>query len=109
VRAVDAAQALAELREISSEIEAAAIADDEGNVVAATPTDGDSLAAAGRTLLAHAAQLQGREPARVAATTAQGSVFVIREGGRTIVASTVPRPSIGLVFYDLKNCLRDAS
>jgi hypothetical protein len=105
VRAVDAAKALAELTEVSSEIEAAAIADDQGKVVAATRGDGDALAGSGRALLEHAARVQGREPAHLEVATAAGSVFVVREDGRTIVATTAPEPSAGLVFYDLKTCL----
>ena len=31
-----------------------------------------------------------------------GSVFVVRDGGRTIAATTTPEPTVGLVFYDLK-------
>jgi predicted regulator of Ras-like GTPase activity (Roadblock/LC7/MglB family) len=104
---VDAAQALAELVEISSQIDAAAIADKEGSVIAATLADSEALAGAGRALLEHAARAQsGREPARIDASTAQGSVFVVREGETTIVATTTPEPSVGLVFYDLKTCLR---
>jgi len=61
---VDAAQALAELTEISSEIETAAIADQQGNVTATTHQSGDALAAAGRALLEQAARVQGREPAQ---------------------------------------------
>ena len=106
MRAVDAAQALAELTEISSEIEAAAITDDQGNVAATTRADGVALAAAGRALLEHAARVQGREPAQVGVATAKGSVFVVRDDGRTIVATTMPEPTAGLVFYDLKACLR---
>ena len=106
MRAVDAAQALAELTEISSEIETAAIADQQGNVTATTHQSGDALAAAGRALLEHAARVQGREPAQVDVATARGSVFVVRDDGRTIVATTAPEPTAGLVFYDLKTCLR---
>jgi hypothetical protein len=106
VRAVDAAQALAELTEISSEIAAAAIADDEGKVTGTLHANGDALAAAGRTLLEHATRVQGREPAQVDVTTARGNVFVVRDDGRTIVATTSPEPTSGLVFYDLKTCLR---
>ena len=106
MRVVDAADALAELTQVSSEIEAAAIADDQGNVVAATRGDGDALAAAGRALLDHAVRVQGREAAQLEVATTAGSVFVVREDGRTIVATTAPEPSAGLVFYDLKNCLR---
>ena len=47
---------------------------------------------------AHVSQLE--------AATAEGSVFVVRDGGRTIVATTRPEPTVGLVFYDLKTALR---
>ena len=109
MRAVDAAEALAELREISSQIEAAAIADDRGTVIAATGADGAELAAAGIALLERAAQARGREPAQLSASTDRGSVFVVRDGDRRIVATTKPDPIAGLVFYDLKNCLSNAS
>jgi hypothetical protein len=36
-----------------------------------------------------------------------GSVFVVRDGDRLIAATTQPEPTVGLVFYDLKSCLRD--
>jgi hypothetical protein len=35
-------------------------------------------------------------------------VFVVGGGGRRIVATTEPEPTVGLVFYDLKSCLRGA-
>ena len=31
---------------------------------------------------------------------------VLRDGGRTIGAATTPEPTVGLVFYDLRSCLR---
>jgi hypothetical protein len=37
----------------------------------------------------------------------EGSVFVVRDGKRLIVATTAPEPTVGLVFYDLKSALRD--
>ena len=40
------------------------------------------------------------------AATRGGSVFVVRDGGRRIAATTRPEPTVGLVFYDLKSCLR---
>ena len=33
-------------------------------------------------------------------------MFVVREGDRVIAATTGPAPTVGLVFYDLKTCLR---
>jgi len=40
---------------------------------------------------------------------AEGSVFVVRDDGRLIAATTTPEPTVGLVFYDLKSCLRAAA
>jgi len=44
------------------------------------------------------------------AATLEGSVFVVRRdsdsGPRIIAATTRPDPTVGLVFYDLKHCLR---
>ena len=44
--------------------------------------------------------------AQLEAATVNGSVFVVRDGGRLIAATTTPEPTVGLVFYDLKTCLR---
>ena len=33
-------------------------------------------------------------------------MFVVRDGERLIAATTTPEPTVGLVFYDLKTCLR---
>jgi hypothetical protein len=44
---------------------------------------------------------------QVEAATPAGSVFVVRDGPRLIAATTAPDPTTGLVFYDLKSCLRD--
>jgi hypothetical protein len=73
---MDAAQALADLTEISSQIQAAIILDGDGSIVAST-LDGP----------------RGRE-------------LLVRDGTRTIAATTGPEPTVGLVFYDLKSCLR---
>jgi hypothetical protein len=43
------------------------------------------------------------------AATLAGSVFVVRDYGRVITATTGPEPTVGLVFYDLKTCLRNAA
>jgi hypothetical protein len=43
------------------------------------------------------------------AVTAAGSVFVVRDDKTLIAASTSPEPTAGLVFYDLKSCLRSAA
>jgi len=38
--------------------------------------------------------------------TPRGSLFVVRDGGRVVAALTGAKPTVGLVFYDLKTCLR---
>jgi hypothetical protein len=43
------------------------------------------------------------------ASTQDGSVFVVRDGGRAVVATTAADPTVGLVFYDLKSCLRGSA
>jgi hypothetical protein len=102
---VDVAQALSDLTEISSQIRAAVIVDEGGEALGATD-GGERLADAGRKLLEEARRLRPGEPAQLEASTHQGSVFVLRDGGRTIIATTGPEPTVGLVFYDLKSCLK---
>jgi hypothetical protein len=46
---------------------------------------------------------------QVEVSTRGGSVFLVGEGARRIVATTGPEPTVGLVFYDLKSCLRAAA
>jgi len=48
----------------------------------------------------------GRQVAQLEVATPEGSVFLVREGERAIAATTRPEPAAGLVFYDLKACLR---
>jgi len=104
---MDAAQSLSDLIQISSQIRAAVIVDEQGAVAGSTLVDGAALAEAGRALLADASGLRnGAEPTQIEAATEDGSLFVLREGGRTIVATTGSRPTVGLVFYDLKSSLR---
>ncbi len=103
---MDAAQALADLLEISSQIEAAVIVDEQGAVAGSTAGDGAALADAGRALLDQAEAMRGSRPAQLEAATAEGSVFVLSDGKRTIVATTGSEATVGLVFYDLKSCLR---
>jgi len=105
---MDAQQALADLTEISSQIQAAVVFDDKGKVVGSTLPDGDSFASAAADLLAAADELKtGESPlTQLEIATGDGSVFVVREGKATIAATTPPAPTVGLVFYDLKSALR---
>ncbi len=105
---MDAQQALSDLTEISSQIEAAVVFDDKGKVVGSTVPDGDPFARSAAELLAAADELKtGESPlTQLEIATGEGSVFVVREGKNTIAATTPPEPTVGLVFYDLKSALR---
>ena len=107
---MDATQALADLTEISSQVEAAVLFDEAGAISGSTLPDDRAgrLAAAAAELLTGAAGLgeDGEEVTQMEASTPDGSVFVVRDGARRIAATTGPDPTIGLVFYDLKSCLR---
>jgi hypothetical protein len=103
---VTPAEALEELSEISSQISAAVLFAEDGSVEASTLAAGpaEALAGAARSLLAAAGD--GREVTQVDAAVGGGSVFVVSEGARAIAATTGADPTVGLVFYDLKSCLR---
>jgi predicted regulator of Ras-like GTPase activity (Roadblock/LC7/MglB family) len=109
---MDAAAALADLTEISSQVDAAVVLDDAGAVVASTLDDAEHsarLARAAVELLGGADkrfESDGRALTQLEAALREGSVFVAREAGQSIVATTSPEPTSGLVFYDLKTCLR---
>jgi predicted regulator of Ras-like GTPase activity (Roadblock/LC7/MglB family) len=105
-------QALADLTEISSQIEAAVLFDETGTVQGSTLADegaARTLAQAGVDLLARAAGFREEgEVSQLEASTGSGSVFVVRDGDRRIAATTGPAPTVGLVFYDLKSALPGA-
>jgi predicted regulator of Ras-like GTPase activity (Roadblock/LC7/MglB family) len=112
LRAVDAAQALADLTEISSQIEAAVLADASGAVLASTLAEaekGERLARAALGLIEAAEKAHDEAKERlvqVEAATPEGSFFVVRDDVRLAAAVTGADPTSGLVFYDLKTCLR---
>lgn len=108
---MDAAQALADLTEISSQIEAAVLFDEQGAVVGSTLSDAqaaEALARSAAKLLEDAAAFRSNDAGvtQLEASTQDGSVFVVRDGSRRIAATTGRSPTVGLVFYDLKSCLR---
>jgi predicted regulator of Ras-like GTPase activity (Roadblock/LC7/MglB family) len=110
--AMDAGQALADLTEISSQIEAAVLAGADGSVDASTFADeerGRAVAAAAVELLRAADEARSERGDRLVqlqAATPEGSVFVVRDEKRLVAAVTGAEPTAGLVFYDLKTCLR---
>ena len=109
---MDAAAALADLTEISSQVETAAVFGDDGTTHASTFADdaaAERLVGTARELLAAAAEVPagtGRELTQLEVGLPQGSVFVVREGELAIAATTSARPTAGLVLYDLRTCLR---
>jgi predicted regulator of Ras-like GTPase activity (Roadblock/LC7/MglB family) len=106
---MDAAQALSELAALSAQITSAVVVDADGGSVASTLDDerGKGLAQTVQELLAAADRVgDGRPVVQLEVTTAAGGVFLVRDGDLAIAATTRPEPAAGLVFYDLKACLR---
>ena len=104
---MDAAQALGELTELSSQITAAVALDAEGAVLAGSPESASaSLAASALELVGAAGDLgtDGTHVTRVEVELDEGAVFVVREGDVTVAATTGPSPTSGLVVYDLRSC-----
>jgi predicted regulator of Ras-like GTPase activity (Roadblock/LC7/MglB family) len=106
---MDAAQALGELMELSSQITAAAVLDGGGAVLASSSSDAErtaALAASIQELVATAADLgaEGRDVTRVEVELGEGAFFVVRDGGHVVGATTGPNPTSGLVVYDLRTC-----
>jgi predicted regulator of Ras-like GTPase activity (Roadblock/LC7/MglB family) len=109
---MDATQALAELTEISSQIEFALIFDARGELIESTLSDGsgaESLAFGSAALLACTTQVAGPErgePVQVELAYPEGSLLFVRQDDFRIVALTSPDPIAGLVFFELRACLR---
>ncbi|HXV34995.1 MAG TPA: roadblock/LC7 domain-containing protein [Gaiellaceae bacterium] len=105
---MDAAKALADLVEISSQIESAVLAGPDGAVLGSTLADAsrsEAMAREARELLDAAAGPAG-PPSQIEVSFHEGCVFVVTDGERLVVAVTGRDPTAGLVFYDLKTCLR---
>lgn len=105
---MDATQAIADLTEISPQVKTVVVVGADGSIVGSNLPSEDAaarLAAGARRLLSSAEELHPRV-AQLEAATVAGSVFCVRDGERLIAATTTPEPTVGLVFYDLKTCLR---
>jgi predicted regulator of Ras-like GTPase activity (Roadblock/LC7/MglB family) len=108
---MDAANALADLTEISSQVEAAVVLGADGTVTASTLDDearAEAIARVASELLAAGEGLSsgGRTLVQLEVALREGSVFVVRDHGGCIAATTTPGPTSGLVVYDLRTCLR---
>ena len=105
-------QALADLSEISSQVDAAVVFDANGTVMGSTLAhDGraDEVVRRARAMLDAAEAVRRDAPPlrQLAALTPAGAAFVVRRGDRLIVATTAPSPTVPLVFYDLHTCLEN--
>ena len=111
---MDAAESLADLKQISTQIDRAVIVRADGSVAGSTVADdalSGSIAEAGVRLWDAADRARrdlGRpQLSQLEVATGEGSVFAVRDEDFLIVASTPPEPTVGLIFYDLKTCLRN--
>jgi hypothetical protein len=108
---MEAARALADLVEISPQIDAAAIVSGEGELagsIGVPEARAGVLARSVLELLDGAAAFRGDESrvTQLHAELAAGDLFAVNGvDGQTIVAVTGGRVPPGLVFYDLKRCL----
>jgi predicted regulator of Ras-like GTPase activity (Roadblock/LC7/MglB family) len=109
---VEPAAALADLLELSSQIETAAAFPTDGATLASTFADealAERLVGRARELLDAAAAApagEGRTLTQLEVALRQGSVFVVRDGELALAATTTASPTAGLVLYDLRACLR---
>jgi hypothetical protein len=106
---VDPGRVLADLVEISPQLQAAALLTGDGDVegsVGIPEARAGVLARSVRELLDAAAFRAEGSVTQVHAELDEGDVFAVAgDGARTIVAVASGRPAPGLVFYDLKRCL----
>jgi predicted regulator of Ras-like GTPase activity (Roadblock/LC7/MglB family) len=109
---MEPAEALAELKDLSTQIEVVALASRSGELVASTAEGQPAvkLARLAADIVGQADRVRGdlgREPlAQLEAATPDGCLFVVVDAERLAVATTGPDPTVGLVFYDLKTLLR---
>ena len=106
---MDATAALSDLVEVSTQVVEAVVTDADGAVVGSRTADqarAEALAAAGAGLLADATSFRGGRPVeRVHVDLEHASLVAVTDGERTIVATTVAEPTVGLVAYDLRAAL----
>jgi predicted regulator of Ras-like GTPase activity (Roadblock/LC7/MglB family) len=112
---MDAPAALERLREISSQVRSAVVFERGGKVLGSSPADEERAKRVADEAAALLGEAERRRPeaeakaefAQLEVALREGSVFVVRHDDRVIAATTTPEPTVGLVFYDLKSCLRE--
>jgi predicted regulator of Ras-like GTPase activity (Roadblock/LC7/MglB family) len=109
---MDAAEALSELSDVSTQVQQAVLLERTGGVLASTLSDearSRELAEAARAALEAAGRVRGRGGPQVTALEAahrEGSLFVAAGPDRAVAATTAPDEPAGLVLYDLRTVLR---
>jgi predicted regulator of Ras-like GTPase activity (Roadblock/LC7/MglB family) len=109
---MDAAGALADLTDVSTQVREAVVLEREGPVVASTIADearSRELADAARAALEAASRVRTASTSQVTALEAavpEGSLFVAAGASHVVAATTGPEEPAGLVLYDLRTCLR---
>jgi hypothetical protein len=106
---MDASAALTELLAVSTDVVEAVVTGPSGGVEASRTRSEEraaTLAGAGAELLSAAGALRMGEAAEhVCVDLERGSVVALTDGTRTIVATTVARPTGPLVVHDLRTAL----
>src|SRR3954452_964696 len=101
--------ALDYLGELSTDIRAAAVIDAKGDLAAVTGDDrgrGEKMRTLALELLDTAAQT-GDGVDQVEVVTGTGSVFAVRGDSGTVAVVAGRQPLASLMFYDLRNVVRD--
>jgi predicted regulator of Ras-like GTPase activity (Roadblock/LC7/MglB family) len=107
-----AAEALADLDDLSTQVRTAVLFRPDGTVLASTLGDeqrAGRLAEAAQAALDAAGRIRGHGEARVTGLEAAvrgGSLFVAAGTDHVVAATTAPDEPAGLVLYDLRTCLR---
>jgi hypothetical protein len=98
--------ALDYLGELSTDIRAGVVIDSQGGVAAVTGDDrerGEKM----RTLALELLEAAGDGFDQAEVVTTEGSVFVVRGEGWTLAVVAGRQPLASLMFYDLRNVVRD--
>ena len=109
---MDAAEALADLTDVSTQVREAVVLQPDGAVLASTLRDearSKRLADAARGALQAAGEVPAGRSSPVTAlevATGGGSLFVAAGKSVVCAATTGPDEPAGLVLYDLRTCLR---
>jgi hypothetical protein len=112
---VDATDALDRLLRVSDDIRSAVVFERGGEtsrVLGSTVLDEDAreLAYLGDALLRRADRLRdSAEVRRLEAVTPDGSVYLVRDGERAVLATAAPDALVGLVQHDLQSLLSELS